>query len=42
LEDTMIVAEMLPSRFELLGEPDAETEEMRRVLEDYWQGSTAG
>jgi hypothetical protein len=28
-------------RFELLGEPDAETEEMRKVLEDYWQGSPA-
>ncbi|HTI27988.1 MAG TPA: hypothetical protein VL652_43800 [Kutzneria sp.] len=39
LEDTMVVAEA--PRFELLGEPDAETEEMRRVLEDYWQGSTA-
>ena len=46
LEDTMVVSEMIapgvvPPRFELLGEPDAETEEMRRVLEDYWQGSTA-
>jgi hypothetical protein len=40
LEDTM-VSEVVPPRFELLGEPDAETEEMRRVLEDYWQGSPA-
>lgn len=36
-----LVNGVAPPRFELLGEPDAETEEMRRVLEDYWQGSPA-
>jgi len=36
-----LVDDVVPTRFELLGEPDAETEEMRRVLEDYWQGSPA-
>jgi hypothetical protein len=41
LEDTMVVTEAPVPRFELLGEPDAETEEMRRVLEDYWQESPA-
>ena len=43
LEDTMVSAEItaFSPRFELLGEPDAETEEMRRVLEHYWQESPA-
>ncbi|MFI9384190.1 hypothetical protein [Kutzneria sp. NPDC052558] len=36
-----LVSGVVPPRFELLGQPDAETEEMRRVLEDYWQGSPA-
>jgi hypothetical protein len=36
-----LVNGVVSPRFELLGEPDAETEEMRRVLEDYWQGSPA-
>jgi hypothetical protein len=37
-----LVEDVMPSRFELLGgEPDAETEQMRRVLEDFWQGSPA-
>ncbi|MFC0438976.1 hypothetical protein [Kutzneria buriramensis] len=30
-----------PPRVELLGEPDAETTEMRRVLEEYWRESPA-
>jgi hypothetical protein len=30
-----------PPRVELLGEPDAETAEMRRVLEEYWRESPA-
>jgi hypothetical protein len=40
IEDT-VVDDVIPPRFELLGEPDAETEEMRRVLEDFWQESPA-
>ena len=36
-----LVEDVMPPRFELLGEPDAETEEMRRVLEHYWQESPA-
>ncbi|QUQ71020.1 hypothetical protein [Kutzneria sp. CA-103260] len=39
--DETLVDAVVPPRFELLGEPDAETEEMRRVLEDYWQESPA-
>lgn len=48
VETTTVIAEIkvmagdvTPPRFDLVGEPDAETEEMRRVLEDFWQGTPA-
>jgi hypothetical protein len=40
VEETAIT-EVVTPRMELLGEPDEETAEMRRVLEEYWQGSPA-
>lgn len=40
IADDTLVGGVAPTRFELLGEPDAETEQMRRVLEDFWHESS--